>query len=377
MAHPQRHSKARQLGQFYTNPKTALACISHARKQLAHLQLETTIEPSAGAGAFANQLGQSCIAIDIDPKQEGMIRANFLTWQPHAQHHQCLVIGNPPFGRNASLAVKFFNHAASFADAIAFIVPLSFRKTSIQRRLDRNFHLISTLPLPGEFFLLEGQSRQVPCEFQIWERRNMPREIEKLARTHPDFEFCSREHADFAVQRVGAKAGRIKDIAEAGSASSHYFVRATGSADRLRTLFEAIDFDMLRQNCAAVPSIAKTEIIALYAAASKKWQSSAPQNPPTCSRHDSQTTFPKKLRPDGLGTRKPNPGSKGLANSSRRISFADIHGNCRLQGKIRILPPKFCKANASRFLKGVIQFQPEPFMPVGRQSLPDPPKYSP
>ena len=264
MAQKEQQSNARKFDQFYTDPKIAQACIGFAHDQLAHLEIERTIEPSAGAGAFSNHLGQACTAIDIDPRHKDILKADFLTWQPDASGSKPLVIGNPPFGKNASLAVRFFNHAAGFAEAIAFIVPKSFRKASIQARLDRNFHLVASMPLPETAFLFEGRPYAVPCEFQVWKRRDETREILRPIRSHPDFEFCTREEADFAVQRVGANAGRIKDIDRAGSKNSHYFIRATGSPSALRALFEQLDFDAFRLNTGGVPSVSKAELVALY-----------------------------------------------------------------------------------------------------------------
>lgn len=265
MSHKEIQSNARELDQFYTAPDIAKTCIDFARKRLSHLNFQSFVEPSAGAGAFSNEIGQSCIAIDLDPKCAGAIQADFLKWQPASTEGAQLVIGNPPFGKNASLAVRFFNHAAGFADAIAFIVPLSFRKASVQKRLDRNFHLVETLQLPEEAFIFEGKSYAVPCEFQVWERREEARVVEKPVRKHADFEFCSREEADFAVQRIGANAGRIKDAVDAGSNSSHFFIRSTAAAENLRAHFEQIDFDEVRFHTAGVPSISKAEIVALYA----------------------------------------------------------------------------------------------------------------
>jgi len=37
------------------------------------------------------------------------------------------VIGNPPFGYRACLALAFVNHAARFADYIVMILPMGFQ----------------------------------------------------------------------------------------------------------------------------------------------------------------------------------------------------------------------------------------------------------
>lgn len=257
-------STARILDQFYTSPTVARDCIDFAKAQLSQLNFDTLLEPSAGAGAFSDQLGPACLALDIDPRKPGIVQADFLKWAPPAEPGRTLVIGNPPFGRAARTAVRFFNKAAGFADVIAFIVPLSFRKDSVQRQLDRRFHLLAERELPMQSFIFEGARYSVPCCFQIWERRPEPRLPRPKATTHADFTFCKREEADFALQRVGANAGRIKFVDKAGSANSHYFLRATGDATLLRLRFEKIDFDTVRNHCAGCPSISKAEVVDLY-----------------------------------------------------------------------------------------------------------------
>ena len=58
------------------------------------------------------------------------------------RYKSCLTIGNPPFGKNSSLAISFFNKAAEFSDIIAFILPQTFSKDSVKNRLNLSFFLI-------------------------------------------------------------------------------------------------------------------------------------------------------------------------------------------------------------------------------------------
>ena len=44
-------------------------------------------------------------------------------------------IGNPPFGRQSTLAKKFIKKCAVFSDSISFILPKSFRKGSYHRKI--------------------------------------------------------------------------------------------------------------------------------------------------------------------------------------------------------------------------------------------------
>ncbi len=296
---------ARTLDQFYTSPTVACDCIAFAMAQFMHLNFDTLLEPSAGAGAFSDQLGQACLALDIDPRKPGIVQTDFLIWTPPVNLGRTLVIGNPPFGRVARTAIKFFNKAAEFADAIAFIVPLSFRKESIQRQLDLRFHLLSELELPDQSFVFEGAPYSVPCSFQIWERRGEARWLIPKTTTHADFTFCTRDQADFALQRVGANAGRIKPVAEAGSANSHYFLRAKGDATLLRWRFEKIDFDTVRRNSAGCPSISKTEVVDLYSQilANEEGAVADPASSPAGGRHPLE----KKAAATAVPTPRWNP----------------------------------------------------------------------
>lgn len=255
---------ARSLDQFYTIPTIARQCIAFSEDQLAHHKFDTVLEPSAGTGAFSSQLGEACLALDIAPRGPRITQADFLHWAPPHDLGSTVTIGNPPFGRVARKAIMFFNKAATFADAIAFIVPRSFRKDSIQRQLDRRFHFVNELVLPEEAFVFEGASYSVPSCFQVWERRAELRPVSRKATTHAAFTFCTPEEADFALQRVGANAGRIKSVSEAGSKNSHYFLRANSNPCLLRAQFELIDFDTVRRNTAGCPSISKSEIVHLF-----------------------------------------------------------------------------------------------------------------
>ena len=100
------------------------------------------LEPSAGTGSFFKQLPvNKRIGVDIQPKFDGIIEMDYFDFVPQFGKSY-LVIGNPPFGRISSIAVKFFNKSATFADCIAFIIPRTFKRVSIQNKLNLNFKLI-------------------------------------------------------------------------------------------------------------------------------------------------------------------------------------------------------------------------------------------
>lgn len=249
-------AQAGRLDQFYTRAPIAKQCYAAvcARFDVAGYLL---VEPSAGAGAFYRLMPKGSLGYDLDPKWPGLVTADFLTVRIRTEQ-PVMIVGNPPFGKNASLAVRFFNHCGGQAEVIAMIFPATFRKASLQNRLDQAFHLVSETLLPSHAFLFDGEPYDVPAVFQIWERSACPRDLIPVATQHPDFGFTTPEHADFAIQRVGARAGRVHHNFDA-SPSSHYFI--TGPVEHI---MRAIDFAAVARNTAGNPSLAKSEIVELY-----------------------------------------------------------------------------------------------------------------
>ncbi|MFN3473021.1 MAG: hypothetical protein ACK4ZW_03135 [Blastomonas sp.] len=260
------YARAAELDQIFTTDEVARDLLDFVIRRYGS-QPHLFIEPSAGLGAFLNHMPASKIGIELDCKIPGLLAADFLTVSV-----QCtppiIVVGNPPFGKSSSLAVEFFNHAARMADVIAFVLPMTFKKASIQNRLHANFYLVEEVDVPAFAFTFRSKPKNVPCTFQIWERRQGERKLHDLQMSHPDFEFTDRENADFAVQRVGANAGRVHhDFKQSTWRSGeklvkdHYFIR--GPVERI---FRKLDFASMARNTAGNPSLAKTEIVALYSA---------------------------------------------------------------------------------------------------------------
>jgi hypothetical protein len=263
---------ARQLDQFYTQPALAATLVAALQAHLGPLPSGTRfLEPSAGKGAFLDPLPADTLALDLAPADPRVKPGDFLAFRP--AEGPWVVVGNPPFGKNASLAIRFFNHAATFAQVIAFIVPRTFEKASVHNRLDPAFHLTYSQAVPEDAFEFEGQPIHVPCVFQVWQRQaDAPRVRVRAPLTHPDFTYVDRATADFAFQRVGAKAGTIKSLngPDRGlAAASHHFIRVTQRkrVAQVRAVFERLDWASIKHRTAGNPSIAKTEIVAAYTAA--------------------------------------------------------------------------------------------------------------
>ena len=252
------------IDQYYTNEKLAEKLASEVSRQWASPDV-LFIEPSAGTGVFVDplrNLNRKIRAIDIEPKNKFVSVGDFLSENGlfSGQHESIVVIGNPPFGKNASLAVRFFNRAAIHADEIAFIVPRTFRKASVQNRLDRHFHINKDITLGDDAFIFNDLPYDVPCAWQVWARQNNKRPLIKAPNIDHLIEFLSSpDEAEFAMRRVGYYAGRIiSNDLHSLSKSTHYFMREKICG--IRDFLAAVDWVEITSQTAGVRSLSKTEL---------------------------------------------------------------------------------------------------------------------
>ena len=167
-----------ELDRFFTRPDVAASCYVSLLETMAedHASVENYkfIEPAAGTGAFYDLLpGDRAIGIDIVPGRVEFEQRDFLEWKPPANGHRYVVVGNPPFGYRAWLALAFVNHAATFADYIGFILPMAFQsdgKGSPKHRVT-GAELVESRALPPDAFVNEAeQSAKVNALWQVWRR---------------------------------------------------------------------------------------------------------------------------------------------------------------------------------------------------------------
>lgn len=166
------------------------------------------IEPSAGGGSFIEPIKKrwgSYSFLDIAPEHVDVMMADFLT---SSFQRGFVFIGNPPFGKNSSLAVKFFNHAASFEPkAICMIHPKTFMKPRFWDRLNSSYSIVHQYELPDNSFTFCSASYNVPCVAQIWMRKERPF-ILPTDLTLFGIGCCEE---NILIRRAGASAGKIVD----------------------------------------------------------------------------------------------------------------------------------------------------------------------
>lgn len=245
---------------FYTKSDISKLCID----MLNLSDFDLIIEPSAGNGSFSKQIN-NCIAYDLVPEDESIIQQDFFELDiTQFNDKKVLTIGNPPFGVQNNLAIAFFNKAAKYSDTIAFILPKSFMKESIQRKLDLSFHLEKFIELPYNSFLLNGEEYGVNCVFQVWKKKNFKRIVKKKNFCYSYIEFGNVNDFDFIVRRVGGNAGKayILKEGETVSTQSNYFIKnkTSLSNEALVDIINGIKMDAV--NYSVGPrSLSKIELI--------------------------------------------------------------------------------------------------------------------
>lgn len=238
------------LDKFYTKKEV----VQYILKFIDINIFKTIIEPSAGNGAFSNEIS-NCIAYDIEPEENNIIQENFLKIHPTVEN-PCLVIGNPPFGRNGSMALKFIKHACSFADLVAFILPRGFKKQSYYDKIPLDFWKKIEVDLNDNSFIYNRKDFKIPCVFQVYEKRNeLRRKKEKLQ--PKTFTFTKKENANISFRRVGANAG-FASIDTNKSDESHYFLFSTDPEKLINKIHQ---IQWKHNNTTGPKSISKQELI--------------------------------------------------------------------------------------------------------------------
>lgn len=263
------------LDQFYTKQSIAEMCFNTLLNYLNLDDYDYLVEPSAGTGSFFKLLDERRrIGIDLEPKFEGLYEMDYFDFIPE-KDKTYLVIGNPPFGKISSIAVKFFNKSAEYCNVIAFIVPRTFKRVSIQNKLNLNFHLIYNEDLPLKPCCFEPVMN-AKCCFQIWKREQVPREVIVYNKTHPDFSFIKLgpkdtnnqptppTGIDFVIKAYGTNCGEILDhgLQDLRPKSWHW-IKSNINVELLKERFSTLDYSMSKDTVRQ-DSIGQQEVIYLY-----------------------------------------------------------------------------------------------------------------
>jgi hypothetical protein len=249
--------------QFYTKQSIAKECVESILTAIPESQQYQWIEPSAGNGSFLKALPSTIqsIGIDLDPKMDVIVKQDFLEWTPTGETKR-VFFGNPPFGKQGSLAKSFIHHSSQYAEIIAFILPRSFLKPSMTRTFPTKFHCILEKELPKNSFEVNSIAYDVPCVFQIWQKKETDRPKASLVK-EVGFQYvktCDVWH--IAFRRVGGKAGTcyMKGMGDY-SVQSHYFLKLDSeNIPNLQKIMEKVNQHTFPSNTVGPRSLSKGEV---------------------------------------------------------------------------------------------------------------------
>lgn len=259
-----KRNKTDKTDKFYTKIHIAQECIDLFHKNIKPNNNDIIIEPSAGNGSFSNIIlkkykKNKTYFYDIDPYDKTIIKQDYLLIKNIKHHKKIHVIGNPPFGRQSSLARKFIKKSAEYADTIAFILPKSFKKDSFKKTFPLNFHLLCEIDLDKNSFIIMNKDHDVPCIFQIWKKKKENRALVK--KIEPKyFTYVKKEQLhDFSLRRVGVYAGRIDCDTKDKSFQSHYFIKLNSNINKDTFLKEYNKIEFEHNNTVGPKSISKQQ----------------------------------------------------------------------------------------------------------------------
>lgn len=249
--------------QYYTPRELASELVSKVKQLVPDFSSRTVLEPAGGTGAFVEAAkaagAKKVLSVDIEPKHGDVGKADYLSTT--LKLVDAVTISNPPFGRNNSLSIPFFNRAADTSEYIAFIVPRSWRKWSVINRLDRRFHLVLDEDLAIDYVddthtLISKKNNLKTC-FQVWQRKDELRELVKIE----DRGYVTKvkpEEADVALTVFGFSCGRVNTEFERKANTTRMFLKLN-HPKALKAL-QSANFERFSKNTAYTEALSFQEI---------------------------------------------------------------------------------------------------------------------
>jgi predicted RNA methylase len=279
---------AKDFDKFYTNPEIAERFVSIVNRYSPLKEFDLVVEPAAGCGYILQHLPSNSVGMDIEPEGDNILQQDFFTYEspyhPLTNNIRIATVTNPPFGSGYMnpLAKAFFNHAATFSELIAFIVPAKWSTSwKVQFQLDKSFGLYHSELLPKYSFVFNGEPYDVPCCMQVWSKVSLGNDIrirERPPTKHQDFEMfltCdnvpglpavreqikNREYWDFALKYWG-KIGVCDLNTVPTETTTHYLFKAR--KEYVRSIFEQIDWSEYVSNMGAPNVGGKSLVVKAY-----------------------------------------------------------------------------------------------------------------
>lgn len=244
------------LDQIFTKPEVAEQFTNWVKNRIGiTVDLMTVIEPSAGAKDIMKHF-KGAHGFDLEPKSTDIRYADFLKLNIEDYKEKkigdkpILVVGNPPFGVNGALAIKFINQAAKIADYVAFILPVLFRRAAIQNQITNDLELVAEYRLaPNSFYNpATGEDIDVPCVAQLW--RKGKKETIEIKKENDYIKLTTPSEADIAVNvSIGRTFKQVyTDNLNKLSPRTHLFFKLKKSLNTVKQIIHSMQLTEYAQN---------------------------------------------------------------------------------------------------------------------------------
>ena len=275
-------TERKALDKFYTKPEIASMVWEDFKSILSDKNLlhVTVIEPSAGDGKLLDVIDLEKIGFDLVPESDQIIQNDFILGdiKPFVKN-EMVFFGNPPFGKRSKLAIEFLNKALDYGKYVGFIIPIQFKKYSVQNHINKGAKLIFERILPIDAFTLADKDYKVRCVFQVWtvdESETNFREPKPIT-IHKDFQMyqynCTQMAEkyfdydwDFCVLRQGYgdfNQRFTKDDAESLSRKKQWIFFKANDEEVLSKLM-SMDFNKLSELNTSTKGFGKYDVIKQY-----------------------------------------------------------------------------------------------------------------
>lgn len=250
--------------QYYTPREMASRILERSLKSLPELESRIFLEPAGGTGSFieaAKAFGfKSFVSMDIEPKHPMVQKGDFLSEKLDLSGAVCVT--NPPFGRNNSLSVPFFNKAAAHSELIAFVVPRSWRKWTVLNRLHRSFFLVDDWDLNIDYVDEENQEShgngKLRTCVQVWLRDNSRTRRPVVIPDHGIIEKVSPKEADVSFTLFGYGCGTVREEFERVPNSTQTYFKLIHP--RALEALKSVDFSRFYNHTAYTEALGLQEI---------------------------------------------------------------------------------------------------------------------
>ncbi len=263
MSKPLGNRRVTGTEQFYTPLNLAEELVQFSAGVIPNFSSRKFLEPAGGSGSFITALKvqgvESIESVDLYPMFQGVVKKNFLDYKP--KQSNLVTISNPPFGRNNALSIPFFNHAAQFSEYIAFLVPRSWRKWSVENRLNLSFHKIADRDVFVSYVDLDGKpfkkNNGLRTCFQIWKRQTTQR-AKTVVPDNALIEKTTPRKADVAIRVFGYCCGQVLSSFPRRTNTTLMFLKVKNR--KVLGALRQLDYQRFSMNTAYTEALALTEI---------------------------------------------------------------------------------------------------------------------